>query len=72
MYANSHRDYFPLTAGFNDDNWFGSGRGAMMPNVNVLICPGTRNLIRPETLHWKVDDTMAPRKMRSSLRRPER
>lgn len=59
-YANTYRDYFPLTASQDDDNWYALWKGRMLSNVNSLLCPATRNRIRAETLRWNVNRTQGP------------
>src|SRR5438874_427814 len=54
QYALAYREYFPLTASPDDDNWFSLWKGRLLPNVNTLTCPATANVIRPETLRWNV------------------
>jgi prepilin-type N-terminal cleavage/methylation domain-containing protein len=64
MYADAHKGYFPLTAGSGSDSYYALGaRGSdpngrwkshYLKNLNILICPSTKNRIRPETLGWPV------------------
>jgi prepilin-type N-terminal cleavage/methylation domain-containing protein len=64
MYAEAYRGYFPLTAGSGSDSFYALGsRGSdpngrwksnYLKNLSILICPATRNRIRPETLNWPV------------------
>ncbi len=61
-YAHTYRDYFPLTASEDDDNWYALWKARLLANVNSLICPGTRNVIRPETLRWDVAHRNGPEK----------
>jgi prepilin-type N-terminal cleavage/methylation domain-containing protein len=64
MYADAYKGYFPLTAGSGSDSYFALGSRGSAPNGrwrssyirdhNILICPATKNRIRPETLSWPV------------------
>jgi prepilin-type N-terminal cleavage/methylation domain-containing protein len=50
MYSNVYSEFFPLTAGPSEDNFCALWRARMLPSAHVLICPATRNVIRPQTL----------------------
>ena len=62
MYANTFDGFYPVTAGSGWDSYSSLGTRGKDPNgywhtsylrqLKVLICPATRNVIRPETLHW--------------------
>jgi prepilin-type N-terminal cleavage/methylation domain-containing protein/prepilin-type processing-associated H-X9-DG protein len=54
MYANTQNDWFPLTRHPADDSLFCLRKARMLPNVDILICPATKNVIRPETLRYPV------------------
>lgn len=52
MYANAYSGYFPLTPDSSEDSFCSLYRGRLLPSVDVLICPATRNVIRPDTIGY--------------------
>ncbi|MEP0843573.1 MAG: type II secretion system protein [Phycisphaerae bacterium] len=62
MYANGNNTYFPLTAGSGNDSFYALGkrnadpngmwRSSLLKNVNVLVCPATKNVIRSQSLSF--------------------
>ena len=60
IYANSYRNYYPLTSNSGEDNFFALWKARLLPDLKILICPSTRNVIRPETLQWDVAHRTGP------------
>jgi len=54
MYTEKYKGYFPLTAGAGDDSYFALWKARLLEEVDILICPASRNIIRRETLQWPV------------------
>jgi len=52
MYANAYKGFFPITDSAGSDSYFAVWKARLLKNVDILICPGTENVIRPETLKW--------------------
>ncbi len=51
MYAHGHKgDYYPITANSGLDTYWSLYRARMLPDPKILICPATKNVIRPQTL----------------------
>jgi prepilin-type processing-associated H-X9-DG protein len=52
MYTVSNKSWYPLTRDSGEDSFYALLRTRLLPNVNVLIDPSTKNVIRPETVKW--------------------
>jgi len=50
MYANTQNGYFPITTWSGEDSFAALWRARLLRNLDILICPATRNVIRPQTL----------------------
>lgn len=50
MYAGSGRDgYFPVVANY-EDSYRCLWKARMLSDYNILLCPGTKNVVRPQSL----------------------
>ncbi|HOQ84930.1 MAG TPA: prepilin-type N-terminal cleavage/methylation domain-containing protein [Phycisphaerae bacterium] len=59
VYTETYKGYFPVTPNNTSDSFWSLYKARLLPDVKVLICPASRNVIRPHTLQ-------APPKMVSS------
>jgi len=50
-YANSQKGFFPITTWGGEDSFMALWRAKLLPNLDILICPATRNVVRRETLN---------------------
>lgn len=50
IYAETSKGYFPLTNGAGTDSFYGLYKARLLKDIDIILCPGTRNRIRPETL----------------------
>lgn len=50
-YAVTQKGYFPITTWGGEDSFMALWRARLLTNRDILICPTTRNIIRPETLN---------------------
>ena len=50
MYASAHEEWFPITHSVSADSFRSLRDARLLPNVNILICPSTRNVLRPDML----------------------
>lgn len=49
-YANTQKGFFPVTTWGGEDSFMALWKAKLLPNADLLVCPATRNKIRPETL----------------------
>jgi prepilin-type N-terminal cleavage/methylation domain-containing protein/prepilin-type processing-associated H-X9-DG protein len=52
IYAETYRGYLSFTDGPGSDSFYSLYKAKLLRDVNVLICPASRNRIRGETLTW--------------------
>jgi len=50
IYASTHHDFFPITTWGGDDSQLSLWKSRLLKELDILICPATKNIIRPETL----------------------
>jgi len=55
MYAQSHEGYLPVTPNVRTDSYWSLHAAGMLKDPQILICPATRNVVRPETLDNPID-----------------
>lgn len=56
MYANSYKDYFPITASAGMDSFRSLYKARLLRNPDVLVCPATRNKVRTDTFDVETED----------------
>lgn len=50
IYAESYKGYYPIADNSPDDSFYSLYKARLLPNSKVLLCPATKNIIRPESL----------------------
>jgi len=55
-YANTHREFFPVTTWGGEDSFLRLWRAKLLPEADLLLCPASRNVIRPDTLLNREND----------------
>ena len=50
MYAGEYEEWFPITHSVSADSFRSLRDGRLLPNVNILICPSTKNVLRPDMI----------------------
>lgn len=60
LYAETYQGYYPITSGAGSDSFYAAWKAKLIRNLDILICPSTRNVIRTETLNWPVTYATSP------------
>jgi prepilin-type N-terminal cleavage/methylation domain-containing protein/prepilin-type processing-associated H-X9-DG protein len=65
MYAESYRNFFPITPNAGEDTFYSLWKARLLKNPNVVIDPATKNVIRPESL--KFPEVSDPSKLKEDI-----